>query len=673
MSPQAIMLAISVARGLIKFGRRLELLSMEKTAQEEMLMLRPSVVRRPVSRNDVIDGLRELVAQSKGAYDALLEPLVMHIGLEESSGDATHEPDGQPVLDADLQEINALLARGVPAGPDTARAYELFGNYFPDRAKAETLSPDREFLDRMRKLKPDLDWDNPDLQATVFSVSAGSRDGQISHAGRIGLLVADVLAEFGAETAGLLINHQPTGQLVSGLLARFAEPDLEDFEQRKPLLEHSLRATLAGVIEHRGAIERNNKWVTAALDAVSQTQNQVGGDFALELISGKAFPALLGSLLTEVSGELDDDEANEWSRVSANLLSETGRLLKTRGDFDDFFKEHWGDMLGATAVAMQKHGVKIFRGDRPLAHQVAYDVMNHISANSGAMELDRETLVSLVDVAITTAAANPTRVTKGIEQDWLKVLVQDVLTTISKQNIEESVSKRCVRKIVGNALTTFSQHSELLIEKQGIVRELVGGILASVGKLDTFKADKLADAAATSALLAVSQNPQLLKTNFAPIVSTFTRYLAELVAHQQLSTIESEQIAGKAIVAIAENPAVFESYDRTVAPLVLRTFLVLAQAQGSSTTLPFGGQVRADIVGNLLNVVARKGKRILASHGTREQLETAMTSIISVGLQKAQAELGQDVSISEVAALMHDVAVMFADSQPVGSENRRAA
>lgn len=164
IGPQTAALAISVARGLVQFGKRLDQLWMEKTAEREMILLHPPT-RRLASLKDVVAELRQLVSEGTRGTGS--------------------------VARSDLREIRQILDANVPMGPATTRAYELFGKYFPEQAEVEVFHPDRAFLGRLRKLKPDLDWDNPDIQAAFLTISAGKRDGEIGYAGRVGLLVAE--------------------------------------------------------------------------------------------------------------------------------------------------------------------------------------------------------------------------------------------------------------------------------------------------------------------------------------------------------------------------------------------------------------------------------------------------------------------------------------------------
>ena len=635
MNSQTVGLVLLVAEGLFKFGRRLETLAIEDSLQRSIPMLHAPMFRR-IKRAEIHTSFEKLINQADKAPDRF--------------GSALSD-----VTPNDLQLMREILKRDVH--PDTMKvATELFQKYFPDR-EVEKFMPNLEFLRRLQARNPDLDWNNPGLQAASFHVSAGKKDGNISHIGRVGLLVVDVLSEFGVDAAALLINHKPTAAIVSSLLKNFAQNDLEDIGGWQELFEHSFRSTLSGVVDSRTEIARDNRWVLATIDAIGDARSRLGDQSVLNLVKGDALPSLVGSLLTEFGDELDENDAKTWSRVAADLLTETGGMVKPRTSFDGFFRDHWGDLLGATAKAMQKHGVVIFEGDRPLAHQTVYDLMNHVASSTHGIRWNRELIVSLVDVAISTASNMPERVTQDIDHPWLSLVVEDVVSTVARQGITHSISTSGTRKIVSGALTKLGDHPDVIIEKPGIIQEVVGGVFKSVGNLNLSQRDKIADAVATGALNAITENPQLLKTEFAPVVTTFTRYIADMIALQQLSAVEGEQIIRKAIDAIADNPKVFEEYDQKAAILIVHSFSQLTDRGrfGTNTSLAMGGRIKAESIGGLLRGFARNGLAIISENATTEQFQNAMTSIISVALDRADNELGQGLSISDFAPLLEEI------------------
>ena len=138
---------------------------------------------------------------------------------------------------------------------------------FPDEALCDkdTIQPDDNFLQYLRDTLPGLRETLPEnatskdkekcanyqaaVLASAFYVDPGADARQLGYPVRVGLLVVDVLAEFGAENTQLFVKDEGIRSVVKAVLERFAKPDLESFDEWSPFLRHALSATLNGVLD----------------------------------------------------------------------------------------------------------------------------------------------------------------------------------------------------------------------------------------------------------------------------------------------------------------------------------------------------------------------------------------------------------------------------------------
>jgi hypothetical protein len=112
--------------------------------------------------------------------------------------------------------------------------------------------------------------------------------------------------------------------------------------------------------------------------------------------------------------------------------------------------------------------------------------------------------------------------------------------------------------------------------------------------------------------------------------------LAKLVAAKTLSGVQAADLIAAASDAVLRNPTLFTEFEGNLASAVVTG--VLKGAKSSELKL-LGGQVLVDLAGEVLRIVARRG-RDLAANATEKELIDKISETIAAGLKRADRELG---------------------------------
>jgi hypothetical protein len=319
LTAEAASLAISISRGLIKLGGRLDLLLAERTAVDGPLVIpMPPVIKPSLIWPKRVAKLKQFLKDTDAA---------------------TPDP-----LEADRPKLTALLAQD----PVPDEADRWFSKLFPDLAQPAAIDPDAEYLVSLKKHFPTIDWSDEDTRLAAFQVASGRDDRELGYAARIGLLVADVVAEFGAENTALFVRDPQVRSVVQSVLTRFAEPDLERFDECSPFLRHALSATLNGTVDARVGLPGGAEWLDALLGALAQAraESEQGDNYLLGLLRGRGYGLLIRQGLLEAGQRLNVGDASTFQTIAARFLIEAAPLVREDDcGFADFFHEHWGDLL----------------------------------------------------------------------------------------------------------------------------------------------------------------------------------------------------------------------------------------------------------------------------------------------------------------------------------------
>jgi hypothetical protein len=633
ISPSTAAVAISVARGVIKLGRRLDALLGEKEAvQGGLVLVMPPVYAGPSA------------ARKK-------KELKQYLTEWERSG-------GPDLLGPERAELERELAKDVA---DDTFVGACYARVFPDRLSVVPLDPDKEYVAELRKLLPRFDLSDPDCVAATFHVAAGKDDRQIGYGARVGLLVADVVAEFGAQHTALFVRHPGVRDVVQAVLERFARPDLESFARWSPLLRHALGATLNGLLDARGALVTDRRWLEVLMDVLVEARNDPAGgeDFLVGLLQGRGYPLLVGKGLGRAAEVLAEDQADTFKQLATDVLKAAGPLVQSSASFRSFFADHWGDLLRAGLSAMERHGPALLQRQPELLREVLLHLVTELKAIPQANLLSHETLFRLGDAAIAAVAANPDLLTTQLHgEPWLRVLLKSVVSTVARDGLRLSFSREGLEAIVTDAAGILAAHPELITDQDNaeLIRQVVGGILRAVSELPSLDARNLATAAARGTLRALADHPGLAKTRYAGLIAEFTGRLAELVQQRTLTGLDASAIASGAVETLLRNPGLFDEARSNLATAALNAVL---QAADRSPATWLAGRTLVDTVREVLAALARYGKAQLQSAPFEVAVER-LQEVLEDSLAQVSTELGRRVDLPGVPPVLGGLVAAWA-------------
>jgi hypothetical protein len=633
ISPSTAALAVSVARGLIKFGQRLDALLAEKEAVKgELVLLMPKVYAGP----SALQKIRELKQ-----YLVEFERL-----------------GGPDVLGGDRAELAAELAKDKPSATFVG---ECYGRVYPDRLAVTPLDPEAEYVATLRKLYPAFDLSDADCVAAAFHVGAGKDDRQIGYGGRVGLLVVDVLAEFGAQNTALFVRDPGVRSVVQAVLQRFAKPDLESFSQWSPLLRHALSSTLNGLLDARGALVTDSQWLEALMDVLVEARNDPAGgeDFLVGLLRGRGYPLLISKGLGRAAEVLAEDEASTFKQLAADVLKSAAPLVQGDSTFRSFFADHWGDLLRAGLGALERHGPVLLENQPELLRDVLLGLVTELNEIPQANLLSHETLFRVGDAALAAVAAKPDLLLARVGgEPWLRALLKSFVNTVSRDGLRLAFSREGLEDIVTDAAGVFAAHPELITDADnaGLVRDVVGGILRAVSTLPSLDARSIATAAASGTLRAIAARPGLMDTRYAKLVADFSRRLAVLVQDRTLTGLDASAIASVAVETLLNNPALFDEAKSNLATATLDAVL---QAAGKDAGGLLVGQTLVSTVREVLAALATFGKARLQSAPFDQAVER-LGEVVEDALTQVSAELGQRLDLPGVPPVIGGLVAAWA-------------
>jgi len=619
--------AIAIARGLIKLGQRLDRLLAEKVATQSGLALKLPAVEFSIGPNRILIELQKY-------FDATSDAAPGTVGSRR-------------------KELGRLLKSAAP-DPDALR--EFYALLFPDAALSVKIDPDEDYLKFLREALPATSLDDDDTRkaafyAAAFSVDPGDDKRQLGYPLRIGLLVVDVLAEFGAEHTQLFVRDEGLRAVVQAVLTRFAKPELESFDTWSPLLRHALNATLNGALDAKDAWKGDNLWLNALLDALAgarEAAGDKGDDYLFGLLQGKGYHLLISQGLAQAAEVLNEDDADTFKQIAADVLAEAAKLVAAKPtSFGVFFKESWADLLHAGLQSLDKHGPVLLQGQDPLLGQVLLATMQALADTPGTRLITRETLFHVADNVVGAIATHPELVKGGVNEQWLAAVINSVAKTASNTGIRDTFTKHGLAIILRDAAATLGAHPELIVSDPGIFQNVVGGILTELGTLEAFDAATIAGAATQGALGAIAARPDLLKTKYAEVIADFAGQLAAKVKAQSLSALQASEIISAAAAAALRHPKLYSDASNNVAGIIVSAVL---RAANDDPAALLNGEATVALVQEVLLAFARCGEakvQLLSS-----QLEDQLVTVLKAGLVRADEELGVRLDLSTLPKVL---------------------
>jgi hypothetical protein len=623
ISPSAATLAISIAKGAIKLGGRIDRLMAEKAATTSGIVLPMPPVVADIT---VVDKAHDLTKYI----------------------DETQKEQPDPLGNDRSNIVKLLQDRKTVTNRDDAKIIaekisHYFETYLPEKAIASAVAPDSEYLLKLKEFYPTLNLDDSETRLAAFYIRAGKDDRTIGYAGRVALLVVDVLAEFGAENTSLFVRDKNTQTVVKAVLTRFSQPLLEDYDEWSPLLRHAIGSTLNGVLDARESYQRDDRWIGAMLDALEAARKESDDDYLLGLFQGKGYRLLLSTTLSTAAEQIGNENANEFEKIAADVLKAAVPLVKSNDkNFSDFFNEHWGDLLNAGLISLEKHGPLLLEGESPLLRETLMAVINQLAETDGKELFTSATLISVVDSVIGAVAARPELITDGVDEKWLKTLIGSVLKTVSDAKISNAFTKGGLERIIRDAAAQFAEHPELLIANDEAFQLIVGGILEKVSGVDSFTAESIANAAVGGALESVAANPAFLDTKYAEVIAGFAGDLSGLVAAKNITNVQAKDIVKAATAAILENPILFTEHGDKLNAAIVNA---VTDASAGRDERIVAALIHAPIITELFMAIAKSGGTLMVG-GNVDQLKPKLQAVVEASLTRATACIGHGMSLS---------------------------
>ena len=625
LTSEAVSLSISVATGLVKLAGRTDRVMAEKEAVQGNLALpMPEVSTGP----GAIKMKKDLAARLKETKDQVPDP-----------------------LGSDRAKLETMLANN----PSAKTLSDWYGKFWPDRVNQPSLSPDEAFFKELQKARPDWNLRDPDTRLAAYYVASGQDVREKGYSWRLALTVVDVVAEFGAENTALFVRDKKLQAVVGAVLKNFAEPDLAQIDSLDGLLRHALAASLNGAIDSKGAIEGENEWLDAVFGALSDARKESGqGDnYVLGLLRGKGYPLLLGNVIDAAADRIGSEGADGFREVAADVLKTAAPMVEDSTAFRDFFRDHWSDLLRAGLGSVEKHGPSLLADSSPLIQQTLVAMVGRLAKTNGTDFVTSETLYGVADAAIGVVAANPVLITKGVDEPWLKELIDTTVGVLSKKGLRETYSKDGLQLLVQSALTRFAAHPELVVKEPGLTRILVEGVLTNVKSSDMSNKREFAEAAIAGALDALSENPDLLDFNYAEVVASFSGKLGKMVAADgPLTSIQSRELVTAAEQALLENPKIFEDAGDEICTMIVTA---VVDAAKSNPTKLLAGRMVVDVARGALAQFARRGSQRLEESSNLNALATVLTQVLTVSLESASQRIGSGLARSELTNVLVEV------------------
>jgi hypothetical protein len=629
LTSEAAGLAIKIAKGLIKTASRIDVMLAEKEAVQGPLALPLAQVNLPPTQPRMLRALRALLKD-------------------------TEDKDPDP-LAGDRDEIRDTVENHPQ---QRVRLFEFMQRYLPEQALGRQLDLNSEFLTALRDARPDLAAD-PDLLITAFYVSSGSDYRSKDYNWRIALTIVDILAEFGAENMSLFTRNEELQAVAGAVLQRFATADVQNADSTQVLLRAALSATLNGALDARSGYGTRNPWIGSILDALLVSRETLPAEqqdnFIAGLLQGNGYPLLVATVLDMGAGKLDSDDADAFKLVAADVLGEVAGIISQKPGFENFFNDHWGNILRAGLTSVQHHGPALMNSDSRLLSEVLVAIASNLSTRSNNKQLPESLVLGITNAAIASVATDPALIDAAADKPWLSTLISSIATTMTNKGIRSSFSKQGLEQLLKDTLGTFANHPELIIENPGLARDLTQGILKSVNGSGSLAAEKLASAAIEGALPVITSHPALIDFKYPQFLATFAGKTAILVKDGQLSRIQASDILRGLGASLTENPTLFLSSEKRLAEWVLHAVVQLMDNEQGKL---LAGTTLVSVVDQVMYAQARSGRAALKNHPATS-LKDQLADVLDAGLIRAEAEIGNRMSLSALPTVLGQLVIAW--------------
>lgn len=611
LPPATVGFAISLASGLVKLGVRADRIFAEQEAVRSDLALPERLLILPPPAAQMKQKLQQLVAETAAVM-----------------------PDP---LGSDRQRLQELLAQDNPAED---QLFAQLQKYLPGDIEVTVDDPGGELARRLRERgNPDAET----LRAALYYVAAGTDLRENTLAWQLGLAVLDVLAEFALENQALFIRNKHAQPIVAAVLTRFAEPELEQIGSWGGLLKHVLSATLNGALDARQTLDGHKEWLEGLLNALAQARaaNEHGDDYILGLLQGRGYRTLVSALLAEGADYLAADAAGGFEQVIVALLRDAAPRVQATPSFQVFFQENWSDLVRAGLQSVHAYGPVILTGTDPLLGRALLAVVETLAAPGDHTFLSRTVFMDMVGNVIGAITVQPDLLN---DLAWLQGIFASVASIVQEQEGRGLLSAASLDSILRGALATVAAHPDLLVDRPGLLQEVVGSVLTRLAGVSGLRLEQLASAAVTGMLSAVTDNAGLLDTGYATVVSALAEKFSRLVAEKSLSTRQASDLLTVVTQMIATNAPLFAVSHDGLATEVLDA--ILTATRNDPHTLIHGAALVL-LTRDVFQVMAMRGLGLLEA-GDAAQLGSQIQAVLQVGFELASRQLGRRLDLTHV-------------------------
>ncbi len=519
-------LGISIAKGVIKLGGRIDVALAEEAAN-----------RRPVPMPFAISVL----------------PPSMRFMKETLTNVAERDPA--------LEESERNRIRQALEGqPSQADLIELMEDFAPDKLEFDFDDPNERTAAVVNALlEAGLADDREGALKLAFYLGPGADNREQKLEWKIGMAVVSALAEFALDNQDRFVREKVPREVLAAVLQRFATPELLDVASGQQLIRFAVRATLNGLVDTRGLVDGDNPWLGSLLDALADARAAVkaaaleegqtaeeaeaaANNYLIGLFGGKGYKPLISELLEEGVTRLDADEGEHLRLVMADVLAAAKTQIDQRDHLKGFFQDNWPNLVRAGLSSFQEHGPDLLkiRDDKPLLSEILQAAVGSLAETQGQEFLSADALVGATEAAIAAVAAKPELLG---DNEWLKITYGGFAFVVGDRGLRGAFSEKGLEAFARNTAERLAKSPELLVKKPGLPREVVGTILTKIAGAETFGLEDLALAAVDGALTAMADNPALVAETagerYGPAVADLAGALAERVRDVKLNRADA--------------------------------------------------------------------------------------------------------------------------------------
>ena len=597
-------MALSLVSGILKLRGRIDRAVAEKSAFRADLVLPPFTLRLPPDPILMARSLRTMLAR----------PI---------------PPGAADPLEGDRSAMQRLVDE---TDPDEGELLGWMLQYFPEDVTFETLDPSGDFARKLIAQRSDLDVTDRDIIRATFYLAPGGDLREQSLPWQLATSVVNVLAGLAVEHQSLLIRDKQAREIIASVLERFAAPDLAGVGSGRQLLQFALGATLNGALDVRDALAGDKAWLGGILSALAEARaaSGNGNDYVLGLLSGKGYRDLVSTALAKGAVSVSGDGASAFGKIAAEMLKSAAPLVrKSTNGFDDFFRDHWADLLGAGLNASLVYGDTVLGRGGPFEKVILQTVTALAEQTDGRAFLSTDTFAAVVEAAIGAVAGDEALLDDAKLPGWLREVLGSVVAVVGMEGPARAFSAEGLERILHETLGVLSRHPHLLGRQPRLIEDLVGALLEALSASPGLRLEDLAEAGVHAVLDAVSNHPALLDTPFGATVAALAGDLAAQARDQRLTEQNVSALLTSAVHILSTHPAllaVSDSDDPRVRAVV--TFVRLLTG-GDLTTL-LDGPSLDEVVRAALETVAQQPALLSSGYGkTIADLAAALSAQLS--------------------------------------------